>query len=125
MSLFLSVVSQWLASASYNTAFWDGHAVELDSEIHDHALAKTIKEKTAFEVNQDEMDRIDKILQTAQKLSFKTGCCSCLTSRKVRARLKKLHKKTNDKQLKHLDVRSLNKLQQSFDLLVKRVLTKR
>lgn len=71
--------------------------MELDAEVHDHALAKTIKEKTAFEVNQDEMDRIDKILQTAQKLGTQTGCCSCLTSRKVRARLQKLHKKANDK----------------------------
>ena len=62
MSLILNIISQGLANASYNSSFWYGHPIEVDPEIHDPHLAKTIKEKTAFEVNQDEMDRIDKIL---------------------------------------------------------------
>ena len=81
VSFLLTFISQGLANATYNKEFWLDQTIELGPEIHDHQLAKTMKEKTAFEVNQDEMDRIDKILQSAQKMRPLSGLCTCLTKK--------------------------------------------
>ena len=40
----------------------DGDPIEIEEEVHDHNLCKTIKENTTFEVQQGEMDRIDRIM---------------------------------------------------------------
>ena len=62
VSFLLTLISQGLANATYDKEFWLDQTIELEPEIHDHQLAKTMKEKTAFEVSQDEIERIDKIL---------------------------------------------------------------
>ena len=65
VSYLLTFISQGLANATYNKEFWQDQPIELGPEIHDHQLAKTMKEKTSFEVSKDEMDRIHTILQSA------------------------------------------------------------
>ena len=62
MGILLAILGTIVAQNELIKSVLDGDPVELTEEINDHNLCTTIKEKEEFQVEQGEMDRIDKIV---------------------------------------------------------------
>ena len=97
----------------------------MNEEIHDHSLCKTIKTDHEFVVKEGEVNRIDRIMKAASEWHRPSRCGSCLGLFLYDKKKLRIDKKGEAKLKKHLDVRSLDQLHTSYNLLVKRILTKR